>query len=714
MRAPKTAPLPPVPKLVEVLRALPERELDGLVRRTGIKIDAAKRLDPPAQVARLLVNLPELREISKLPPHLADLIHRLAEARGILTVATLPSGLAELVARGLVFARSHKNGFELIFPAAYIVLLKPWESEDPRGVRALLSQTSAEAQAAVASNYLGRSAPPPIALTLEAAYEILTDPVLLAAEIQKLPPSERRVLDNVEGEGGEVYTEELLELEREPLRLRTAAGAAPSRRGVGFALERRGLLMPIHPNRHVVPSEVSRIINASALAEGERRRKALRNDVLSEDHAPRRARFALDPAPLTLALALAARELNQEVRPGVGTPKSLIQKFSARFGREPETCALIIALSRSSGLWDTGALNPVAPPGSLPLSEIPRFLFEVWRRGGVWDEARAEAETLRLAESSRDASPAHLVRSILLSALKELGEARWIPWTSLAEYIERDVRIPGITRLFRRWAERTGQEAADPKAVAHRMVTESLPTLGILDLGDEDGEGGNLTLRLTPRGRRILSEKAEAEEIDAKSKFLDSHVLRLAPGARVAHILGLGPFVEVGKLTEGLDLIVAPQTLARAISAGFEAEALRKRIETVAKLPDSLSRTLEAASVIVGRIEFAPCAGFLWIEDENVRELLRTRRATADLFVEPSPRGGLLLQAGIDVDKLVRRARTVGVEVIHEGQVLRTKTLPPPAVKTTPSGGVRMPNHAPLPRMTPFPDTIVLPKDDDD
>ncbi|MFO0662757.1 MAG: hypothetical protein U0174_02340 [Polyangiaceae bacterium] len=713
MRA-KTAQLPAVPKLVEVLRALPERELEGLVRRNGIKIDAAKRLDPPAQVARLLVNLPELRDISKLPPHLVDLIHRMAEARGTLTVATLPSGLEQLVARGLVFARSTKGGFELIFPAAYIVLLKPWEAEDPRGIRALLAQTSADAQAAVASNYLGRSAPPPIALTLEGAYEILTDPVLLAAEIQKLPPSERRVLDNVEAEGGEVFTEELLELEREPLRLRTAAGAAPSRRGVGFALERRGLLVPLHPNRHVVPSEVSRIINANALAEGERRRKALRNEVLSEDHAPRRARFAKDPAPIALALALGARELNQEVRPGVGTPKSLIQKFSARFGREPEACALLIALSRSSGLWDVGALNPNAAPGSLTLAEVPKFLFDVWRRGGVWDEARAEPETLRIAEGARDASPAHLVRGILLSALKELGEERWIPWSSLAEYIERDVRIPGITRLFRRWSDRSGQEATDPVSVAHRMVTESLPSLGIVDLGDEDGEGGNLTLRLTPRGRRILAEKAEPDTEDTRSRFLDSHVLRLASGARVAQILGLGPFVEVGKLTEGLDLIVAPQTLARAISAGFEAEALRKRIESVAKLPDTLSRTLEAASVIVGRIEFAAAAGFLWIEDENVRELLRTRRATADLFVEPSPRGGLLLQAGIDIDKLVRRARTVGIEVVHEGQVLRTKTLPPPPVKTTPSGGVRMPSNAPLPRLTPFPTTVVLPKEEDD
>ncbi len=71
------------------------------------------------------------------------------------------------------------------------------------------------------------------------------------------------MLEGVEEDGGEVDTEELLELEREPLRLRTATGATPSRRGVGFSLERRALLVPVHPNRHVVPTEVSAIIGAA-------------------------------------------------------------------------------------------------------------------------------------------------------------------------------------------------------------------------------------------------------------------------------------------------------------------------------------------------------------------------------------------------------------------------------------------------------------------
>jgi hypothetical protein len=67
----------------------------------------------------------------------------------------------------------------------------------------------------------------------------------------------------------------------------------------------------------------------------------------------------------------------------------------------------------------------------------------------------------------------------------------------------------------------------------------------------------------------------------------------------------------------------------------------------------------------------------LWIEDGNLRELLRSRKATAELFVDPSPPGGLLVQAGVDVDRLSRRCRTVGIEVLVDGQVVRARSIPP-------------------------------------
>jgi len=697
-------------KLIDILRALPQGELDGLIERLAIRIDPAKRIDIASQVARALVSLTELRDAARLSPGCTELIHRVAEARGSLVVASVPPALEPLLARGLMFARSGGATIELILPSAYLVQLKSWDGEDPRGLRALLSQASFETTTAIASHYLGRPATPPIALSLETAWDVLGDPQRLADEIAKLSPTERRVLEGVDAEGGEVDTEELLELEREPLRLRTATGATPSRRGVGFSLERRGLLIPVHPNRHVVPTEVSAIIGAAHHSEREARREEVKLFVASGDHAPRRARFSLDPCTLAMALATVARESSTrppaegrspsgtfaDVRSGVGTPKSLVQKLAVRFGRDPQHVALVVALSRAIGLWDASATNVSSPPGSFTLQEITRQLFTAWRRGGAWDEARAEPEILRLAPESRDSSPAGVVREMVLEALRELGEGRWVPWSSLAGWLKSDHRVPGLARLLRRWSERVGADPVEPIEVARRIVHDSLPALGILDLG-EDGdlphasdsvaEGASIALRLTARGRALLGDRTLTGDGES-SRFLDAQVLRLGAQARVGAVLAIAALAEVGRAAETLDLTIAPQTLARALSAGLEADVLRARIEALAPLPESLSRILAQASVVVGRATWEPAAAFLWVEDANVREMLRTRRPTQELFIDPSPPGGLLVVAGVDLDRLTRRCRTIGVEIVADGQVVRTRTIPPSAPKSVPPGRV--------------------------
>jgi hypothetical protein len=300
---------------------------------------------------------------------------------------------------------------------------------------------------------------------------------------------------------------------------------------------------------------------------------------------------------------------------------------------------------------------------------------------------------LRLPADQRDSSASGVVRDLVLEALRDLGENRWIPWASLDGYLASDHRIAGVERLLRRWAERVGVEPVPPMEVARRVVLESLPALGILDVGEEDASEGDdapqIALRLTPRGRALVSDRAPTND-GTPSKFLDTHVLRLGPGAKVASVLALFGFVDVGRAGDTLDLIVAPQTLARALSAGYEADSLRLRIEAIAPLPEALSRTLAAASVVVGRGAYVATSGFLWVDDANVRELLRTRRTTSDLFLEPSPPGGLLVSAQTDLDRLVRRCRTVGIEIVTEGQVVKARAAVPAAPTT--SGAHRKPS----------------------
>jgi hypothetical protein len=670
--------------LVDVLRQLPERELGSLIARLKIRIDEAKRIDVPSQVARMLLQLPEMRDAGILPGPTRELLYRVAEARGVLFAQTLPPAVEPLVARGIVFIRGRDKGVELLLPIAHMIQLRSWEGEDPRGARALLAQLHPDVASSIAGHYLGRPATPPVALCLEPAWEVFADQQRLEREVEELAPLERKLLNAIEKVGGEVDTEELLDLEREPMRLRGATGATPSRRGVGFALERRGFLVPVHPNRHVIPSEVVAIVGTQRRVEREAQRREIRSFVLAEDHAPRRARFAEDPAPIALAMALAVRDPSVEVRAGVGTPRSLITKFAARFGRDAEVIALVASLSRAIGLWDPSAVSTASPPGSHSVADLGRALFEAWRRGGAWDEARPDGEALRVTADARETSAVGVVRELVLEALQELGDGRWAPWEAIAAYVRSDARAPGVARLIERWAQRAGVEPMTPAEVARRIALETLHVLGIVDLGDpesDDVESIGPTLRITPRGRAFLSDAAPESRVPTStqaSRFLDTQALRIGPSASVGSVISLAPFVEIGGVASAsLDILITPQALSHALSAGFDGEVIRNRLEVLAPLPDPIARTLTQASTVIGRAEFVMTQGFLWVEDPEVRELLRTRRQSADLFVDPSPPSGLLLAVGVDLERVARRCRALGVEVLVDGEVYRTRSIPP-------------------------------------
>ncbi len=404
--------------------------------------------------------------------------------------------------------------------------------------------------------------------------------------------------------------------------------------------------------------------------------------VLSEDHAPRRARFSEDPVPLALAMALCLRDPALEVRPGVGTPRSLVSKLATRFGKAPEIVALITALSRAMGLWDSSVVSVSSPPGSSGVGDLGRLLFETWLRGGAWDEARPDGEVLRVSSEAREASAVGVLRQMVLDALGELGDGRWAPWEAVAAYVRADSRTPGLARLLERWAARAGLEPRSPAEIAENIACGTLHALGVVNLGDPDSESGiGLTLRITPRGRAFITSTAlsNGDAVRETSRFLDSQAIRVGPGDRIGHVVGLAPFIEITSVAGSLDLTMTQQTLALALAAGFDSDAIRARLEAIAQIPDPIERMLTQASAVIGRAEFVQTQGFLWVEDNEIRELLRTRRQTADLFVDPSPPSGLLINPGVDIDRLSRRCRALGVEVVVDGEVYKTRSLTPPA-----------------------------------
>ncbi|MCL2823912.1 MAG: hypothetical protein FWD57_07975 [Polyangiaceae bacterium] len=670
-------------RLVDVLRDMSDKEIKQLARAAGAKIDASKRVDAAVQLARELVAMPLLRDFGALDSASAQLVRRLIEANGVLQVRQLPAAVHQLRKSGLVLFNECDGWHELLLPTAFLVQIPTWEGEDPRGIRSLLSRASTDTLTAIASRYAGRRVVQPVVLAIDEAWEVLSDSASLAAVVNDLPMAEKQLLKSICEEGGEVDTTELMDLEREPMRLQVASGSVPTRRGLGFSLERRGMLMPVRPNLHVVPTEVAALIGAKDAVRREEKRCQIRSFVLGGEHTPRWVRYAVDPAPLAVALSMAVRESGVEVREVAGTPRSLITRLSQRFGRDYKAVALIIALSRAVGLWDQLSFLVSVPPGSWTQPELALGLFRAWQRGGAWDEARAEPELLRLPPDSREASPVRFVRDIVLDALEDLGEDSWVPFEALADYVRNDSRTPGVARLLRRWAARAGVDVPTPSDVAQTIMLEVLPALGVIDVGEadayEDHRDHMPLVRITGRGRSVLSGVAATGEY-GPTAFIDETVLRVGGEVAVGAVLALYPFCEIGMAAESLELDISSSAVSRAISQGIEGYEIREVVSSLAEITPAVAKKLEQLSVVLGRASYVGASGFLWCEDKELREMLRTRRQTADMFLDPSPPGGLLLAPSVTIDVVARRCRALGVEVMVDGEVYRAWSSGPPPI----------------------------------
>jgi len=674
--------------LVAIVARLDETEVARLVARLKLRIDPEKRLSPVEQLARALVAQPELREPQRLGAPCATLLQALARSGGTLAVANANANAAielnacdaettdaalELVSRGLAFRQAHgHSGYELVIPASYIIQVPLAHGEDPRSLRALLLQTSPEAKAAIASFYLGRAATQPIALSLEPAWQSLQNTSDLSRLIENLNSDERHVLDAVVELGGEVDTQELLDLEREPMRVRTTFGFAPSRRGAAYALERRGLLIALHPNRHVVATEVAHLIDSDRSRIRERARAHIQLDARSIDHTPTRARFSSNPAVCALAAALVVRQLRGRVRDDVGTPTSLIAKLANRLGRSAGEIAMVAALSRAIGLWSDRASSAASPPGSSATHTLAHSLFQTWLAGGVWDEARAEPETLRHARDQRESPPTQALRRLILETLAHVADEAWVPYLVIERLVQADARTPGIERLIARAAQRSNVAMLPIGATTRRIVLESLFYLGAIDTSDpangDTSEALVPCIRLTPRGRQFIAD-AECTEVASANEVraLDPLTIRIGGSTPTHHVLAASDWVEVGETTEALELIVSEATLQRAFDSGVGVATARQHLRRLAPIPEPVEHFLERAETIVAQARVTPCTGFLWTESDDLRERLLSHPATARLFVHPSPIGGLLIGTSIDLDQIRQRCRRAGVDVRVDG-----------------------------------------------
>lgn len=654
--------------IVEALRGLPERELTRLGKELNVPLDDNKRIDDATQIARVVVGAGTLTREGALSAAERQLIQRLIEGRGLATFGEKPAAAHELELQGLLFCFEQDAEVTVCLPVALLLQLPTWDGEDSNSARSLLSRCAPGPAASIASYYLGRTATHPLKISLEPAWSALTDARHIREALRELAPAERDLLGQIEHLGGEVSTEELLDLEQEPLRLRTLVGTTPSRRGVGFALERRGFLIPLHPDRHVIPTEVLRAVGERSRQVREDFQAELRSLARDSQHEPIRARFCEDPTALAAGLALSLRFHNVHIKSSVGTPTSLVERMAQRFGAPVEGVRFLAALSRIAGLWEPSADTVGMVPGSLQLSELGARLYSVWLSGGGWNEALPNGETWRVADAERLRSPVAQLRMFVITALRELATDGWIPVSVIEQYVLGEHRVPGLERLLSRWSARTRTTCYSCKKAVRRILVESLFQLGCLDLATDEGtdvaDAGSVLVRVSPLGKRLLrgSLLPPKEDPAVGSTFQDAELV-VSDSATVSAVLSLGRYFDVASARPNLRINIDRDGVTRAVTDGIEPSELRARLEALAELSPSAERLFKQFSEVVGSAEYIPSAGFLWVADGTVRTLLATKKSTKALFVDPSPPGGLLLSANTDIETVTRRCRTLGVRI---------------------------------------------------
>jgi hypothetical protein len=406
--------------LTELLRVLPEKEIASIVDRLGIHVDPAKRIDVPSQVARSLVSTPELRDLAHFPGPTRERVHRIAEAK-----ACFPWHRCHLLSSARC-ARHRVRAWSAMASSSFCRLRSFFSCvrgrRRPRGVRAALADVERgrrDDRGALPGSPGARRR-----LCSGSKRHGPLSPTRRASRKRSKARSARAQAATSGRTSAEVDTEELLDLGREPMRLRGATGATPSRRGVGRARAAR-VPHPHPPEPSSFRARVSSIISRAA-AKSEKRGAARSARSYSREIRAPCARFAQDPSVLAF-LPWRSRSQPSGAR-GVGTPRSFVSKLAARFGRESEAVALVA--------WRSAADRPVGSVGRCTQfaagfgagrgsrrRPVPRMA--PWRRLGRgasrWGNVPASA-----AGTGRRAVVG-VVRE-MVSSSAELGEGRWVPW----------------------------------------------------------------------------------------------------------------------------------------------------------------------------------------------------------------------------------------------------------------------------------------------
>jgi len=644
-------------RLVDALAAMDKKSFEGLCRRRGVVIDEKKRLSAVEQAARALAVPRDLGNVAHWPDDARSIVRVLAAApRGVLR-ESLAGAVLVLVDAALIYPVPGAPG-RVALPTTYRVQLPASASDDPRSARILLASLDEETYLAIGAHHLGHTPTGPRALVLGDLLERLESPGVVEAELASLPTRERALLAAVEARGSDVDVAELLELAQDPARYTVgSATAALPRRSAAYALLRRGLLLPAGTDLFSVPTEVAVVVGRGRRATAKKVRDGIVRRVTHTDLTPPRARFADDPGPAAVALLAALRSAGTVIPVDGGAPRTAVRKAAREAGVDPGHAEMLVALARADGL----------AAATTSLAEASARIFRAWRRGGAWDEARVEEDRYRAGDRlARIPTPTAALRAACLDVLEALPAGRFAVLSELVAAVLADLRASSAEAVLRRADARMSEAfETSPESVVRHLIVGSLPALGALDRGA--GEAGEL-VRLSARARAWLGEddKLSAPPPTETPTATWEGAGRLKVGARAAvgAVIALADAANVWLADGEIFVEVTSDTVDRAVQRGVLLETVRDRLLELARSLDAgAERALDAAAKTRIPCELLPVAGFLLLDDERLRDALLADDAARELFVVPSPSGGLLVREGVTHARVSRAVRRNGGEI---------------------------------------------------
>lgn len=623
-------------KLLEAVLRLPSERLAALAARWHIGIDPKKRLTPAEQVARGLVLVPRLLDLSRLGDGAREAIRLLAANPEGLPRASLPKELEPLLEDGMLFPDPARPD-RVSMPSAYRLQIPPSPSDSPRAARLLLQTLTEEARRELCQHHLGRVPPLPWPMLLETVLERLEDADWVRAEIASLGEAERGLLRAVDALGGEVSGEEVLELEREPVRIAQGGNVRVPRRSAIFSLARRGLVLT-RVDGWVLCDEVERVVGRERRTRAGIERQRLLMSRHLHELTPARAHLAEPQAPQVVGLMAGLAALEELPSEGRGLSKGAVRRVAQQLHVDAQRAELLLCLARADGLFSA----------SIALAGVPPRLWDAWRRGGAWDEAALEPDLFRPGHPATSRVTA-LLREALLDTLFLMPAGEFALASDVRAVTCSDRRALLAQRGLSA-ASRGGQEVRQSVfEVVDVLLQRSLPALGLVDAGEVE-QGAVVRLSREARAWLELSpgQKRPADDPERGARWLDERRLFCGSSCDVSAVVEAARYAhQVWADDRGVGLEFSEDALARAADHDPDLAGFRTSIMALTeKISDTIEVFAQRACELRPMCTFVRASAFIEIEDAALREAIYRDPEATDLWAAPPLAEGLLVKPG--------------------------------------------------------------------